>query len=266
MNYCRQIVLALRQQLDVPNASDRHARAQHLIDLANASQKFLLPVNGRFFDDPSLKGLDAACELRLPFPFVALEWRSEGTVAKGQGRSSKRVVFVREDQDSAGYRVLRITIACFVDSNGTWAIVPDIGLPVSKWHLGMIDGRVALDVRRSSDRVQTEDVIDEASAVLAFLNALACSNVRAERLPQRDRTRKAKTAIPFDEYHVLTIGSAGGATESGSGGGASHRSPREHLRRGHIRRYESGIKVWVNATVVNPGVGGKVVKDYEVRA
>lgn len=42
-------------------------------------------------------------------------------------------------------------------------------------------------------------------------------------------------------------------------------SPREHLRRGHIRRLEDGRKFWINAAVVAAGNGGKIHKDYGIR-
>jgi len=45
-------------------------------------------------------------------------------------------------------------------------------------------------------------------------------------------------------------------------GNGTHRSPREHVRRGHVRRYADGKKIWIQSMVVNPGNGGKVTKDY----
>ena len=45
-----------------------------------------------------------------------------------------------------------------------------------------------------------------------------------------------------------------------------HRSPREHLRRGHIRRLADGRRIWVNAAIVGAGKGvGVVSKDYALR-
>lgn len=104
-----------------------------------------------------------------------------------------------------------------------------------------------------------------ASVLLGFLNAISCSNVEILRSDPPKIKAKLRKALPFDSYHLLTIDVRSQAGGEASIGG-SHRSPREHLRRGHIRRYESGLRVWVNATVVNPGVGGKVHKDYRVTA
>jgi len=95
-----------------------------------------------------------------------------------------------------------------------------------------------------------------------FCNAATSTSRKAEGLRSVARWRRAKP-YPFDDYHILTIESPKAAASDGGHGG-SHRSPREHLRRGHIRRLEDGRKLWINATVVNAGVGGKVSKDYRI--
>jgi hypothetical protein len=51
----------------------------------------------------------------------------------------------------------------------------------------------------------------------------------------------------------------------------SHTSPALMIlttgsRRGHIRRYENGLRIWVNASVVNLGTIGKVEKTYALKA
>lgn len=47
----------------------------------------------------------------------------------------------------------------------------------------------------------------------------------------------------------------------------THASPRPHLRRGHIRTYEDGKKIWVHATIVNGSDQTKIVarEKYAVR-
>lgn len=47
----------------------------------------------------------------------------------------------------------------------------------------------------------------------------------------------------------------------------THASPRPHLRRGHIRTYEDGKKIWVHATIVNGSDQAKIVarEKYAVR-
>jgi hypothetical protein len=75
-------------------------------------------------------------------------------------------------------------------------------------------------------------------------------------------------ALPFDEYRVLVVNAPGkeGAAQEHSAGAMTHRSPREHLRRGHIRIYQSGRRIWVNSTLVNAGVGGRISTVRDLRA
>jgi len=40
-------------------------------------------------------------------------------------------------------------------------------------------------------------------------------------------------------------------------------SPRTHFRRGHIRRLQSGARVWISDTIVNPG-GTPLSSKYQI--
>ena len=52
-------------------------------------------------------------------------------------------------------------------------------------------------------------------------------------------------------------------TESSNTFGGTHRSPRQHLRRGHIRRLPTK-KVWVNSAIIGNSKNGIIQKDYAV--
>lgn len=104
-----------------------------------------------------------------------------------------------------------------------------------------------------------------AARVVELCAALACKNVhKKEHEPpvKLNEKRIAKGSLPYDSYYTLEID---GIDRQGAYQGGTGRSPRQHLRRGHIRRLSTCI-VWVNSTVVNPGVPGKIVKDYAVAA
>jgi hypothetical protein len=107
----------------------------------------------------------------------------------------------------------------------------------------------------------------DARTLMHLLNALQCSNVQIERSEPRKAGKKIKSALPFDAYHVLTIDVGRRAECAASAGGNGHRSPREHLRRGHIVHPEGRRPYWRNATIVNAGRGfAKVAKDYRMRS
>lgn len=269
LNFCRQMVKQYKAWLSVPSNADNHNRFQHLIDLSAASQKFILPCGGRILKDYAFRGLEKYEALNLPFPFIALEYQVEkNPITTGQFSSSKRIVFARTDED-----FIRLTTVCFKDVDGTWHAFPDVAIPRRGWckDIGS-DGRALCMLMptqaRQFDRPEVyRDYLDECGAVMDFLNALSCSNVEIGKSPAGKTAKAMHKAFPFDDYHILTIKSStsDGLRNVGSAVGI-HRSPREHLRRGHIRRHANGAKIWVNATVVNPGIGGKVSKDYRLAA
>lgn len=280
LNLSRQLAKQCHATIEMPSASPNlRAIMSNVLDLHGASQKFLLPAGGRLFDDLEYKALDEKTPLRLPYPYIALEYHSSGyergerePIGYVDGKpqfenndfvsSPKRVVFARERE---GWIVL--TIAFSLRHDGSWRVMPECGIPTTNYldRSSLNGGRVGVKVRAQNEEVPLSDYIDEVGAVLCFLNVLQCSNVKTEQIAPKKPKAKVKGAMPFDTYHILTINVPGKVQTIGSGG-LSHRSPREHLRRGHIRTYESGMKVWVNAAVVNAGIGSKITKDYRIAA
>lgn len=91
---------------------------------------------------------------------------------------------------------------------------------------------------------------------------LGCSNVSTEMAKQDEKLNKARRKSgkrSFFDYHILTIPGSGDG-----GAAASDRTVRSHLRRGHIRRLQSGKIIWINATLVKGGASGFVSKSYSV--
>lgn len=280
-NHCRQMLKQLQPLLSVPGVSDDYKRViSNVVDLARASQKFMLPEHGICIDDTLYKALNENDELRLPYPFIAIEfisrkdWETTGSnhplVIAGDytaGSSDtnlntfdapKRIAFARDRDDH-----IVLTVLFCRASDGMWYPLPEIAIPKT----GYLDrsrtafGKAPIVFSAANRKIPAMDYADELIALMSFLNALQCSNVGIEKLPstKRDKAKRKKDAIPFDEYHILTIASMRGDEGVRLG---DHRSPREHLRRGHIRRLVDGRKIWVNATVVNAGIGGKITKDY----
>lgn len=192
--------------------------------------------------------------------------------SKDSFQPTKSLSFAREREND-------IVITVVVWNGSTWVPFPEVALPRTNYldRTKHLYGYVAIRfypnrLAKFADHysVPDSDYADEIGALLGMLSALQCSNVSVER-SDVSKARKAmligkRDALPFDSYNVLTINSSyddTGITTAATGG--HHRSPREHLRRGHIRRLVSGRRIWVNATVVAAGRGtGVVSKDYKM--
>jgi hypothetical protein len=111
--------------------------------------------------------------------------------------------------------------------------------------------------------------IEPIFAVLELVVALGCKNVTHQELTPRrlNKSAKKRGALPFDSYRVLSVVTNGKAEKivATNGAGGDRHSPREHMRRGHIRTCASGVKTWVQPTVVNAGIGSVLNKDYKIK-
>lgn len=110
-----------------------------------------------------------------------------------------------------------------------------------------------------------KELARRAWLVLSVLNTLLeCNNLLVEKIapPSTRGLGKRKRRLLRFEYRVLTIT---GRRTVGVGTSGSHRSPRFHLRRGHIRHLPSGQKTWVSACAVGSDRRGVIAKDYRVK-
>lgn len=259
LNFCRQAVQFIKSPnwRRVSPYIERFGFAQQLIE---RSQKFYLPPGGRLIGDRQYKALYGT-ELNLPFPCIALEYTpidQGGDLIRGtqDGWKVKKTIAIFEQKENF---IFGMAMWCFRELPSVWSPSPQYMIPRTDF-VGTDCLQIGLHVEEGMNPV---DCQDEIGALLDMLNALSCSNVDTTRIDPKHGA-KIKHGLPFDSYHVLTIKQSVAAKREALGG--SHRSPREHLRRGHVRRLESGLNIWVNATVVNPGVGGVVSKAYRMAA
>lgn len=110
------------------------------------------------------------------------------------------------------------------------------------------------------------DVHDEVNSAVTFCKLMNCSNVHEQLIPapksiNAARARKGK--LPLFEYRTLVIdvAAASNGVMNSQGETSGRASPRQHLRRGHIRRIADRV-IWVNAAVV--GAHGWIEKDYKI--
>jgi hypothetical protein len=294
LNLLRKAIVGCEKSIELLNKGTLQysQKCRDILALAQESIKFILPDNGKIFDD-KYRGLPE--DFRLPYPSVVLEYicRAEGGVAADHfGHDAtfaapERVIVAQQD----GHSVLVMSvIGMRAHGDVIWYVQPFVSeiIPVARMSVGMRAqlktpepwmpsiSQVGVVIHDLGGMAQRQfganweehgyyDMTDESSAVLELIEALSCSNVGHEALPARKVNKSAakRGALPFDEYRVLTVRSAGaGGTASVST--IDRRQSREHLRRGHIRNLQDGRRIWVNATVVNAGVGGRITKDYRM--
>jgi hypothetical protein len=104
--------------------------------------------------------------------------------------------------------------------------------------------------------------------VLELCSIMACSNVYLNEVPvPKFRTMKrAKKALPNVSYWILGVEEHLSLERVDRGG--THASPRQHIRRGHIRVLHRGTErergVWVQQALISAGSFGRVEKQYQV--
>ena len=261
---------------------------------------FSVPDNGTIFDD-NLKGIRGE-ELRLPFPTITIEYTSvelHENINDGYDKSSKRLIFATEltkDEVKSWYgnitrnydlgdKCICIFTAYFIDKYNTWEFSPFGFVIPTKWDTqnflrtkgenGIFGNLIILSndilklcnvkTKEDFDKLSNE-CCEESNILLEFLEAISCSNVGYKPIEEINHKLNIKRInqgkLPFYETYTLVIDSKE-ITESSNTFGGTHRSPRQHLRRGHIRRLPTK-KVWVNSAIIGNSKNGIIQKDYAV--
>jgi len=104
------------------------------------------------------------------------------------------------------------------------------------------------------------------TCILVLIKILRCKNVYIDReeFPKKLNKAKAKKGhLKGFDRHILKIKDDPKVVMKGHLGG-THASPRLHFRRGHIRRYKSGVTIWIREMMVGKPKLGQVEKDYQV--
>lgn len=264
---------------------------------------FSLPPNGRVLESrtPLAEGMEGC--LRLPYPSITMEFEmpvspEELEEASVGGQPFNKVVifayeFSEVVDDSEYTQVHFMAWVHQIDKNGRpigWALPNGvIGLPVYWDDVETEDGNYRMPLLGTRVYGKGVGVIHEVSdlepaeqlwfgwftgVLIDFLAALACSNVSNEVIQAADpalnarRVRKGK--LPLLETRCLTIvvpGNKPYRVEDSDGDGDHERnSPRQHLRRGHIRRLSDDRRIWVNSCIVGDPSKGRIEKSYAVRS
>jgi hypothetical protein len=109
---------------------------------------------------------------------------------------------------------------------------------------------------------------DEVVAVSSLMVALSCSNVSTVLVPapvKLNKKRKKSGKLPLYDYRIVVVDTHDSVKKypmSQPSGDSTRKSPREHLRRGHIRRL-GDRRIWVQSAIV--GSGKRLKQTYIVK-
>lgn len=268
-----------------------------LIKETNKAVKFILPSNGGIFNKPkgSLVG-----ELKLPYPLMVLEYPID--LGKNKDTNiTKKVLVIRKinktDFECFMFEYAVPSVKTYLRRK-QWVFYHRATkfeyMTEERKNQGYVsnfnENTFPYDYRLSSSSVLTENekqymnakdfeidnvefvnssIMINSLTVVNFLELLNCENVSVEK-SKKIYTNKAKKACKDrDEYHILkftqvkvdpkdTVDNEIEPVYSNS----PQSSKREHLRRGHLRRYKSGKTIWIEHMVINEGIGNKVDKTY----
>lgn len=284
LNYCRQFVKAgidgrvvflTKQRLLKSNKFNNETDAY--AGLIKISQKFVLPEDAIFSTDNELRAIVGNNNIRQPFPIIALEYATPTCKdLAGSFVSTKKIVLSLERQmDDADLYYPTLIPILYLDNEDKWIVLPLVfgsHIVEKNEQTGLLQSLgVDIDEESKADLLKLGLLDWTRGAIQIFLadyyrfmNMCQCSNVEFAPAAGCDRaSMKKRRSLGFDEYKVLMVSSH--VRAKGESRGGSHASPREHLRRGHIRRIDDERRVWVNATVVCAGSAGRITKDYAIK-
>ena len=245
---------------------------------------FVLPDHGRLKDRETPVEL-AGDMFRPPYPVCILEFTGDHAPDVDRTAKSTRRIIMTFDH---GDRVDIIPVS-YIDYMGIWAP------PVYKFTLFYGENTA---VRIHKDGMSTlthfsgimpdlfntlknetyggslekfaqsmgEDYRDELWAYTDFCRTLHENHVTFEDVEpdeKLNKMRRARGKAPLFAYKVLTIGRKKRKSQLLGG---THASPRSHLRRGHYRTSQKGVRHWVQPCMIKGETDGFVHKDYMVEA
>lgn len=216
---------------------------------ALAAQHFATPDNGVIFDD-NLKGIIGS-EVKLPYPLITVEYRLGDT----------KVCTLAEQSDSE----VRFLFA-FCNPNADWDVFAS-----RAFFNGSVEDeniQVEFDTEFGEPSLEAKQYATlSVLRVLELCEALSCSNISHEPIeeinPAVNARRVRDGKLPFYETRILVVDTKNPSSTVEKQTG-THQSPRQHLRRGHIRRLPSA-NIWVNSCVVGSSKNGVINKDYFIK-
>lgn len=260
-NYAAQAERDLRNFAASSSDESVARMAIGIADDIKESVHFIVPdVGERDSDEVSLWGDGELIGLQgkpLHLPFKKITIENEYLAKKGYdayGDESWKAVYVATESDG----VIYIT-ALFNNEYKEGSFELDASIT----HLTVMASD-ELDQKHHEYLVNHSGVEME---VLLLLEVLSLGNVTTSNCQERstkNHKRVKAGKLPIYETKMLVIGSNHSESSGPSNVTGSHASPRQHLRRGHVRRLPGG-NVWIKPCVIGNGSNGVIDKTYIVK-
>jgi len=218
------------------------------------------PYRGYLFEsEPAVSHLE---EYHQPFPVIALQFPILDD--RDKTRLEPTVAIVAHDEEK---QELLVAQASKLQGRSNWSWYP-AGLNVR------VNGPLELNRlaiypynfrNQPLSQDQTQFLVNSMNpAVMAAYELavlLQCQNisiVKVEPPTQVNEKRKRKGKRPLPDGYVIRVSREVTRLEYDQDEEEEERkrmrtSPRTHFRRGHIRRLQSGARIWVSPAIVNPG-------------
>lgn len=242
----------------------------HVSNLIKTSQHFALPDDGIILND-NYKGLYGN-PMFLPFDCITVEYFTPFDMnieesVKNYTRFSvnKRVILGVQNQDE----ILLVPFS-HLEKEKVW-IASKVSIKLKKGALYGDTTAYIYSYPKNLDEPHLDMFKKHADQavkpLLELIEALTCKNVYFESLEvidEKKNERRIKAGkLPLYETKILVVDSKPKEIDTTWKGG-THASPRQHLRRGHIRRLPSG-NIWINNMVIGKAKTGKIDKSYAVK-
>ena len=263
-----------------------------LSTLVVASQKFLLPENGKLLDIKKYNEQYSDL-LHIPFHSIALEititdypknieghttnkavlfaWTKE-SVINAEKNDKEHFPLILED-DSA----IHFTQIFFHTGLNDWQVCPAYAAFIPS-KINVLEGKEKrienivgdanfMATYRQHPEEELKGMIKEMvqtgfNTLLQFCLTVNCENISKGVIEPNEKQNKKRIRngkIPFFSYNYLKLTNEKG--EYADKGG-THASPRAHVRRGHLRRLPTGKTTWVRHSYIGDAALGAVDKAY----
>lgn len=267
----------LQIMLDTRCKKEDAEAVQAIILSLELAEKFVLPNGGSILGWRDSKKNTTTTELianyvspfRLPYPTCTFEWVCTSEKMSSTSGHVIHYVIVLACELKTPEDSLVIAITTIYLINGRWypaffnVIVADDGTFTPLYAFKSIETKYNYLTQDQLVQLAAQETTNQVFVVAETLAALSCTNVETVKTEHTyiNKKREAKGKLPLYDFHTLVLKPTGSENTAPFGG--THASPRMHLRRGHIRRLETG-NVWVNSCVVGSAQNGVIEKNYSI--